>query len=173
MGETLQGIAKLSFVNAIYLVSHPSFMEKTHEVALQENLEKIKAIIPGGNSREESVYEAMKYLSTTTIDPDDVVMICDGDRPYIEERIFSENAFSLNRCSAMVTVSRDFSSTHDIGFCEYSNTQWRMLPMEQSGSNITSSASKPHSRLQIGITPADISVVIEPACPSEQDGRMV
>lgn len=104
MGETLQGIAKLSFVNAIYLVSHPSFMEKTHEVALQENLEKIKAIIPGGNSREESVYEAMKYLSTTTIDPDDVVMICDGDRPYIEERIFSENVDTARAVGGAVTA---------------------------------------------------------------------
>lgn len=108
MGETLSNIANLDCIEEIIVVSHPSFIEKTKDVIKNENLKKIAFVIPGGESREESAYNALCYLKSIGTDEDKIIAICDGDRPNAMESFFQEAINEAKEKGAIVaTISTD------------------------------------------------------------------
>ena len=101
---TLRGLSSCEEVDEIYVVAKPDTMEKTHDLITQYRIRKVKAIIPGGKTREDSVYSALRYLDQIRIDYDDLVLIQDGDRPNIDREIVKQNFEAAREMEAAVTA---------------------------------------------------------------------
>ena len=67
------------------------------------NFYKVIHIFPGGDTRQDSVFEALKNMKA---DPDDIILIHDGVRPFISHEIITECIRSLDHCDCSVTGIR-------------------------------------------------------------------
>lgn len=82
--HTLDALSKSGLINEIALVLSESDLEAFEEIRLREGAcSLVKAIAPGGSTRQESVYSGLKALSKET----DIVLIHDGARPFVTDEI--------------------------------------------------------------------------------------
>ncbi|KUP04600.1 2-C-methyl-D-erythritol 4-phosphate cytidylyltransferase [Bacillus coahuilensis m2-6] len=67
----------------IILVIHPDEQMIMEELLRQHKVKKIKAIVHGGNERQDSVYNGLQAVT------EDIVLIHDGARPFVTGEIVS------------------------------------------------------------------------------------
>ena len=106
MAETLSNIADMPCIDEIYVITHPDYLDETASI-IDEYLpscNRIYGVIPGGETRHESVENALGYLEAKGEDPNTIVAIFDGDRPGIEEEIVENNLFQAQAVGACVTA---------------------------------------------------------------------
>lgn len=87
----------------------------TTEIVKKYNLEKVKRIIDGGAERQESVYKGLLNCNSKT----DIVMIHDGVRPFINDKIISDGVQCATRygaCTAAVPVKDTLKVVDEDGF---------------------------------------------------------
>ena len=122
MAETLCNIASMSCLDEIYVVTHPDYIDETNAIIDEFVPSKIFGVIPGGDSRHESVENALGYFEEKGEDLDAIIAIFDGDRPGIDESIVSENMMYAEAEGAAVTaikatdsvfLSYDHSTVHE------------------------------------------------------------
>ncbi|MDY0301283.1 MAG: 2-C-methyl-D-erythritol 4-phosphate cytidylyltransferase [Trichlorobacter sp.] len=90
VARTLQVFQQSKLVDGIILVTpQPEITFCRQEIVEKYALDKVIAIVPGGKERQHSVFnglqELLKYASAT-----DVVMIHDGVRPFIDEKLIKQ-----------------------------------------------------------------------------------
>lgn len=83
---TLEKFQKSKNVDAIEVVCLKDWEEILKAYALQYGISKLKWIVPGGKSSQESIYAGLKNIEDVC-GQDDIVIIHDGIRPMIEEDI--------------------------------------------------------------------------------------
>lgn len=82
IGRTLRVLADCPLIHDIVLVTGPGEESYCHtEIVERLHIHKVAAIVPGGNERQESVYNGLLALSADT----DIVVIHDGARPLLRQ----------------------------------------------------------------------------------------
>lgn len=87
----------------------------TTEIVKKYNLEKVKRIIDGGAERQESVYKGLLNCNSKT----DIVMIHDGVRPFISDKIIADGVQYATRygaCTTAVPVKDTLKVVDEDGF---------------------------------------------------------
>ncbi len=83
----------------------PKGYEKMAETIIENSgLTKNGGIITGGKTRQESVFIALSFLSSKHIDEESIILIHDGDRPNISERMIEENINEVKKNGAAATA---------------------------------------------------------------------
>lgn len=72
-------------IDDITIAVPADYVTHTQEIVDLYGFKKVTRIIPGGANRAESVYAALKQLSTTT----EVVLIHDGVRPFVTDELIT------------------------------------------------------------------------------------
>ncbi len=82
--HTLNALSKSGLIDEIALVLSESDLEAYESIKLQEGAcPLVKAVAPGGSTRQESVYSGLKALSENT----DIALIHDCARPFVTDEI--------------------------------------------------------------------------------------
>ena len=101
---TLQHFDQHELIDGIIVVCVEDWIEYCEGLIKKFHIEKVKSIIPGGNtgmlSRFEGVKEAAKLYPEETI-----CLMHDGVRPIIDHDIISRNIESVKRNGSAVTVA--------------------------------------------------------------------
>lgn len=87
----------------------------TTEIVKKYNLEKVKRIIDGGAERQESVYKGLLNCNSKT----DIVIIHDGVRPFISDKIIADGVQYATRygaCTTAVPVKDTLKVVDEDGF---------------------------------------------------------
>ena len=79
LAHTLGVFDKACIVNGITVAVPEKYVQHTCYMAAEYGFEKIRAVLPGGESRAESIFAALKSLPGDT----DIVLIHDGVRPLV------------------------------------------------------------------------------------------
>lgn len=90
------------FVDAIYLVVKKGTLNAVKENA--QTYEKVQGYLLGGETREDSVDNAIAFLEKAGVREDALVLIQDGDRPNLSERMIEENFQKASSFGAAVTA---------------------------------------------------------------------
>ena len=85
---TLEAFEEHSEIDGIIVVMLESWIGYTQELIRKYNLEKIKKVVPGGSSGQESIYNGLCAASEFYKD-DDIVLIHDGVRPFVSEEVIT------------------------------------------------------------------------------------
>lgn len=85
-------------IDKIFLVINDSFKDLYNNYLQKFSIENIE-LIDGGNSRQESVFRAIKHLELFCND-NDVIVIHDGARPLVSKKIITEN---IEKCLNLKT----------------------------------------------------------------------
>ncbi|MBE7057987.1 MAG: 2-C-methyl-D-erythritol 4-phosphate cytidylyltransferase [Ruminococcaceae bacterium] len=101
--HTLEAFAKHSDVHKICVICPADNVEYTKELLQEYNIPKIAWVEAGGASRRESSYIGVARLAKE-FGENDVVMIHDGARPNVSERIISENIEAAAKFGACETA---------------------------------------------------------------------
>jgi len=97
---TLTAFCTNEAVDAVLTVSNPSYLDEVRR--LQSRFKKLKWIIPGGETRILSVYNAVAFLQSVCA-PEDKVIISDGVRPCITYREVRELLEKLENHACVTT----------------------------------------------------------------------
>ena len=97
---TIETFQNSPLIDEIVLVTNKNYLDLVKNLVKKYSLSKVKHIIPGGNSRQESVKLG---LVNTEYDSKDNILIHDGDRPLVSELIIRNNVESLKAHDVVCT----------------------------------------------------------------------
>ncbi len=86
---TLEVFEKNPLIEAIEVVCIETWIEVLRAYAKQYNITKLKWIVPGGSTGQESIRNGV-YNLEGKVNPDDTIIIHDGIRPMVEEQILND-----------------------------------------------------------------------------------
>lgn len=113
--HTMEAFQKHPSIDAIIVVTMNSWTEVLKAYAKQFNITKLKWVVNGGKTGQESIWNGLSVLKSELSD-DDVVMVHDGNRPLISSEIISDslatyreygNAVAVIPCTEVVFESED------------------------------------------------------------------
>lgn len=100
---TLRAFQEHPEIDEICVVILTGWEEMLTAYAKQFNITKLKYIVAGGNSGQESIYNGLKKIYSTR-SREDVVLIHDGNRPMVSKQIISESIEVFKKNGNAVTV---------------------------------------------------------------------
>ena len=112
---TMEAFQNHPSIDAIIVVTLDSWKEVLSAYAKQFNITKLKWIVSGGETGQESIYNGLMKLKEEC-SPDDTVLIHDGNRPLVSSEIISDslsvykkhgNAVAVIPCVEVVFESED------------------------------------------------------------------
>ncbi len=86
---TLEGFQKDPLIDAIEVVCIEGWIDVLKAYAKQYNIDKLKWIVKGGNTGQESIRNGVFNLEDK-ISKDDIVIIHDGIRPMVDEYVLND-----------------------------------------------------------------------------------
>ena len=100
---TLEIFEKNREIDSIVISCLEEKINDLKELIKKYNLKKIKSIVPGGRTGQESIYNGLceieKYYSE-----EDIVLIHDGVRPLIEQNTIKDNILSVKKNGNAITT---------------------------------------------------------------------
>lgn len=120
--HTLEAFQNHPSIDAIIVVTIPTWTDVLKAYAAQFNITKLRWVVPGGDSGQESIYNGLAALKEELTD-DDVVMIHDGNRCMVSSEIISDSLVTFKKhgsavaaipCVEAVFRSNDNGVTSDI-----------------------------------------------------------
>ena len=116
---TLEGFQKHPQIDAIEVVCLDGWHDVLRAYAKQFNITKLKWIVSGGNTGQESIRNGVYNLEGKA-DPDDIIIVHDGIRPLVDETVLTDVIIKAQQYGNAVT---------SLPYNE------QMTPKKQSGKN--------------------------------------
>ena len=101
--HTLEKFQKHPSIDQIIVVTIPSWMDVLWAYARQFGITKLKWVVPGGATGQESIHNGLMKLKEEC-GPDDVVMIHDGNRCMVSQEIISGSLVTFKEYGSAVTA---------------------------------------------------------------------
>lgn len=101
--------------------------------ARQFNISKLVSVVPGGKTGQESIYNGVQELAKEH-SMDDLVLIHDGNRPFVSDKIISECIHTAKRfgCSVAVIPCQEAMMLTDDGIISKQNIERDNLKRTQT-----------------------------------------
>jgi 2-C-methyl-D-erythritol 4-phosphate cytidylyltransferase len=130
IARTLEIFQNCSSINEIVLVLPENEIEYFKKIILKRNnVGKLVDIVPGGQERQDSVYNGLKACSSET----DIVLIHDGARPFVTEDIIksvAQDAREYGASTAAVRVKDTIKFEDGHGIAESSLDRSRLWSIQ-------------------------------------------
>lgn len=107
---TLEQFQKHDEIDAIILVMLESWIDYSKTLIEQYHLTKVTAIVPGGSTGQESIYNGVKTASEL-FPMESVILIHDGVRPLVDGKTISSNIACVKQNGSAITVSPAIETT--------------------------------------------------------------
>lgn len=103
LAHTLSVFDKSDNIDEIIVVTKEDSIDSVNDLAVEYNIKKLKTVVPGGATRQESVFIGLSHVAS------DKVLIHDGARPFITETDISGivSALDLSRAVAIGVTPKD------------------------------------------------------------------
>jgi D-ribitol-5-phosphate cytidylyltransferase len=120
--HTLEHFQQHSGVRAIYIACVASHLEDAWSLIGTYGVDKVRSIVPGGATAQESIYNGLLCARSDGVSDDALVLVHDGVRPLINGQLITRNiqtaqergcAITAIPCFETVARSVDFASTID------------------------------------------------------------
>jgi len=103
LARTVRTFQQAPFIDAIYLVSPEQEIPLCRsEVVERYGFSKVRAIVAGGAERQHSVRNGLAAIEG--IEPDDLVLIHDGVRPFVTEEMLMSAASAARESGAAIVA---------------------------------------------------------------------
>lgn len=92
-------------IDGICVICIESWIDKLKTMLVEENIKKVKWVVPGGQTGQQSIYGGLKAIYDDSANPsEDIVLISDGVRPFLGENIIEKNIECVKKHGTSVTV---------------------------------------------------------------------
>lgn len=101
--HTMEAFQKHPSIDAIVVVTLESWSEVLRAYAKQFNITKLKWVVSGGATGQESIRNGLEKIAEE-MSTEDVVMVHDGNRPMISSEVISDSLATFARYGSAVAV---------------------------------------------------------------------
>ena len=101
--HTMEAFQNHPSIDAIIVVTLPSWIEVLKAYARQFNITKLRWVVPGGNTGQESIHNGLQKLSEE-LPEDAVVMVHDGNRCLVSNEIISNSLAVFSQYGSAVAA---------------------------------------------------------------------
>ncbi|MBP3543881.1 MAG: 2-C-methyl-D-erythritol 4-phosphate cytidylyltransferase, partial [Lachnospiraceae bacterium] len=102
--HTLQLFQYHKLIDKIYISILEDYAVYMQELVKDYRLDKVVKIIPGGETAQDSIYNALKVAEEEN-NADDIVLIHDGVRPFVSYEVITENIESVKKFGNAITCT--------------------------------------------------------------------
>lgn len=107
---TIQNFQASPLIDLIVIVTKFEYIKEIQKIVKKHHLSKVKHIVLGGKTRQESSYLGLKFLKTIVKD-DDFVLIHDAARPFVSLTLIEELLDNAHAHQAVVPYIKQVDST--------------------------------------------------------------
>lgn len=100
---TLEAFQNHPSIDAIIVVTLESWIDVLKAYAKQFNITKLKWVVKGGSTGQESIRNGLEVLKKEA-NEDDVVLVHDGNRPLVSAEIISDSLATFSKYGSAVAV---------------------------------------------------------------------
>ena len=100
---TMESFQRHPEIDGICVICLKGWEVVLQSYANQYNITKLKWIFEGGKSNQESIFNGLKGLKESGCSDDDIILVQDGVRPLVSERIISDNITTCKKFGYAVT----------------------------------------------------------------------
>ena len=93
-------------IDAIVVVCIESWISYLNELLYKFRIEKVKKVVPGGETGQLSIYHGLKAAKEVANEEKAVVLIHDGVRPLITEKLITNNIEAVRRYGSAITTAK-------------------------------------------------------------------
>lgn len=102
--HTIEHFEKHALIDAIVVVCIEGWIPYFKKLVDKYQIKKIKAIVPGGETGQLSIYKGLKAAEKIACGEKAIVLIHDGVRPLINEKVISDNIESVIKNGSSITA---------------------------------------------------------------------
>ena len=121
--RTMEHFASHPEVDDIVIACKADWIDYLNDLIEKFKVQKVRSVVPGGETGYESIHNGVVETAKVATAPDDIILICDGVRPMLSEKLIS-NCISIAReCGTAVPVTPSIDSllfSDDGEMCEKS-----------------------------------------------------
>ncbi len=103
--HTIEWFEQHPEIDAICVVCIAEWIDYLKELLAHSFIHKVKWIVPGGSCGQESIFNGIKAIHDAGVPKDSVVLIHDGVRPLISEKLISDNIECVRKNGSAITVT--------------------------------------------------------------------
>ena len=104
--HTLEHFQNHPMIDAIVVVCIESWISYLNELLYKFRIEKVKKVVPGGETGQLSIYHGLKAAKKVANEEKAVVLIHDGVRPLITEKLITNNIEAVRRYGSAITTAK-------------------------------------------------------------------
>ena len=101
--HTLEHFENHPMIDAIAVVCIESWIPYLNDLLYKFRIEKVKKVVPGGETGQLSIYNGLKAAKEIAGDEKSIVLIHDGVRPLINEKLITDNIEAVKKYGSSVT----------------------------------------------------------------------
>lgn len=119
---TLEKFQESSLIDEIVVPCLEGWQDKIKEYVIDYKLDKVKAIVMGGSSGQQSIYNGYMAIKDRC-DDNTIILIHDGNRPNVSQLLIKDgielckkkgNAIAYIPCQEVVFLTNDFASSNKL-----------------------------------------------------------
>ena len=117
--HTLEYFQESSDIDVIVVVCVSDWIEHLNNLLYHYRLDKVKAVVSGGETGQLSIYNGLVECEKLSTSPEDIVLIHDGVRPLINDKLLSDNINSVKQYGSCITsgiVKETIVEIYDNGY---------------------------------------------------------
>lgn len=107
--HTLQLFQEHEEIDKIYLAMSPDYILYTEQLILDYRIDKVAAIVEGGETAQDSIYNALSKAREENSE-DSIVLVHDGVRPFVEYGVISDNIESVKEFGSAITCTNCYET---------------------------------------------------------------
>lgn len=101
--HTIENFEKHSEVDIIIISCLEEWIDYMKKLVKTYNLHKVKSIVPGGTTGQMSIYNGLIEAKKIVNDKKNIVLIHDGVRPFLNDKVISDNITSVEKYGNAIT----------------------------------------------------------------------
>lgn len=103
--HTLEHFETHPMIDAVVVVCVEDWIDYLNDLLYKFRIEKVKKIVPGGASGQLSIYNGLKAAEEISYGGNTIVLIHDGVRPLIDEKVITKNIESVKQHGSAITTA--------------------------------------------------------------------
>lgn len=104
--HTLEYFQNHPEIDAIVVVCIESWIPYLNDLLYRFRIEKVQKVVPGGETGQLSIYHGLKEAKELAGDENAIVLIHDGVRPLITEKLITDNIESVQKYGSAITTAK-------------------------------------------------------------------
>ena len=105
--HTMEAFQRHPSIDAIIVVTLPAWMDVLRAYASQFNITKLRWVVPGGETGQESIFNGLQALKSELLE-DTIVLVHDGNRCFVSSEIISDSLATFHRYGCSVAAIQLF-----------------------------------------------------------------